>query len=533
MPITTYRNRITGALDRLIDDLQDPSRRQRSLLLLLAAYALVWTVYGVISRSAQDVNADMAETVIWSRELALGYPKHPPFLPYVVRLWFSVFPVADWAYLLLALLTVSAGLYLAFQLAGEWLSGPKRVAVPFLLTLIPFYNFLGLKFDQNSALIPLWALAMWALVRSLKTRHAGWALLCGVATAAAMLTKYWSIFLLVAFAFAVLSDPERNRYLRSPAPWIIVVVFALIVAPHAVWLVQNDFPPMQWVSSRRLATGVLDWFQGLSAFVFGTAGYAVAALIAYALAIQPSREVLRDTLFPSEPERRRAAVLFWTPLMVPVAVSAAGGTGMLSLWNAPALTLLPVVLLSSPRVELPREALRGLVGFAIAVPLIALLAAPVVAVFKLRGTENHANYARMIAAATQREWTRSHRPAAAIHGRSVRIDQRGRHLCARQAAQLRRFLRLPVALGDRRAHEARRRRHRLPGRDGLVHRGNECAGVASWRRRAPQRSDVAPPLAVAAGPVRAVPDRRHPAGQMKRARLAARPSSGKPDDQYR
>ena len=212
-----------------------------------------------------------------------------------------------------------------------------------------------------------------------------------------MLTKYWSMFLLIAFAFAVLSDPERNGYLRSPAPWIIVAVYALIVAPHAVWLVQNDFPPMQWVSSRRLATGVLDWFQGLSAFVFGTAGYAVVALIAYVLAVQPSREVLRDTLFPSEPERRRAAVLFWTPLVVPVAISAAGGTGMLSLWNAPALTLLPVVLLSSPRVELrPTRCAR--LGFAIAVPLIALLAAPVVAVFKLRGTENHANYARMIAA---------------------------------------------------------------------------------------------------------------------------------------
>jgi 4-amino-4-deoxy-L-arabinose transferase-like glycosyltransferase len=407
MQFWKLRNRFRHALDLLIDSLTRSAQSQRTLLLLLAAYMLVWTVYGVVSRSAQDINADMAEMVIWSRDLALGYPKHPPFLAYVVWLWFSVFPVTDWAYMLLALFTVTAGLYLAFRLAGEWLTGHKRVAALFLLAIIPFYNFLGLKFDQNSALIPLWALTTWALIRSLKTGHAGWAVVCGVAAAAAMLTKYWSMFLLAAMAFTILADQRRNAYLRSPAPWITAAVFAALVAPHAVWLVQNDFPPLEWVSTRRMATGILDWFQGLSAFVFGTAGYAAAALIAYVLAVQPSRAILRDTLLPSEPTRRRAAILFWTPLILPVAVSAAGGTGMLSLWNAPALNLLPVVLLSSPKVDMPYGALLRIITFAIAVPLIALLAAPVVAALKLRGTENHSNYARLVADTSVSEWRRA------------------------------------------------------------------------------------------------------------------------------
>lgn len=404
---SSFGNRLGSALARLVDALCDPARRHRTAICLLIAYALIWTLYGVVSRSAQDINADMAEMVIWSRELALGYPKHPPFLAYVVWLWFSGFPVTDWAFTLLALSTVTAGLYFAYRLAGEWLDGEKHAAVLFMLAVIPFYNFLGLKFDQNSALIPLWALAMWAMVRALETRSFGWAALCGAAAAAAMLTKYWSIFLLLALAFTVLADRRRNGYLLSPAPWVTSLVFAALVAPHAIWLVQNSFPPLEWVSTRRMATGMLDWLQGLSAFVFGTTGYAAAALIVYALAVRPSRSILHDTLLPSDPMRQRAAILFWTPLAAPVVVSAISSTGMLSLWNAPALNLLPVILLSSPKVTLSRTVLKQMAAFAIVVPLIALLAAPVVAALKLRGTENHSNYAKLVAVAMTDEWRRA------------------------------------------------------------------------------------------------------------------------------
>ena len=125
--------------------------------------------------------------------------------------WFKVFPFADWAYLLLAVITVSAGIFLAIELCAEWLAKEKLAVVPFLLATIPFYNFLGLKFDQNSALIPLWALAMWAMLRALDTRHLGWAALAGLAAAAAMLVKYWSVFLIVALALAAVMHPKAAR----------------------------------------------------------------------------------------------------------------------------------------------------------------------------------------------------------------------------------------------------------------------------------------------------------------------------------
>src|SRR5258707_15695761 len=154
------------AVARLTDALADPLRRRRAALALVAGYGVLWFVYGLIAKSSQDLNADMAEMVVWTREPALGYPKHPPFLALVLWVWFRIFPLADWAYLLLAVVTVSIGIFLAIELCAEWLAREKLAAVPFLLAVIPFYNFLGLKFDQNSILIPLWALAMWAMLRA-------------------------------------------------------------------------------------------------------------------------------------------------------------------------------------------------------------------------------------------------------------------------------------------------------------------------------------------------------------------------------
>ena len=65
------------AIDRLRSALTDPARRERSVLLVLAAYWVLWTIYGTIAKSSQGLHPDMTEVIAWSRDLAWGY-KHPP-----------------------------------------------------------------------------------------------------------------------------------------------------------------------------------------------------------------------------------------------------------------------------------------------------------------------------------------------------------------------------------------------------------------------------------------------------------------------
>jgi 4-amino-4-deoxy-L-arabinose transferase-like glycosyltransferase len=404
MPLASF-DRLSDAFTGLVDGLCDPGRRRRVMLVLACAYAATWTLYGVIAKSSQDINTDMAEMAVWAREPALGYPKHPPLLAFAVKLWFAIFPLADWAFILLAAATVAAGIYLAFELCGIWLDGEKRAAAPFLLAAIPFYNFLGLKFDQNSALIPLWALAMLAFMRSLETRRLGWSALTGLAAAAAMLVKYWSGFLIIALTITALLDRRRSAYLRSSAPWVTALVFIVAVLPHAIWLVYEGFPPFKYVTTRREAHSTVEFLRSLTEYSAGTLGYAALALVLVAILIRPSMKAVRDSWFVGEPLRRPATLLFWIPLLLPIIVAVVLHTDLLSLWNAPALNLLPVMMLASPLVLVPRLAVKRLAAIVTMLTLIYVAASPFIALTILKvGLENNVAYAGLAAAATEREW---------------------------------------------------------------------------------------------------------------------------------
>jgi 4-amino-4-deoxy-L-arabinose transferase-like glycosyltransferase len=402
----------------LVDALSDPLRRRRVALALVAAYGLAWFLYGVLAKSSQDLNADMAEMAIWAREPALSYPKHPPFLAWVVTAWFTIFPSHDWAFILLAVVSVSVGLYLAFELAGEWLEAEKRAAVLFLLAVIPFYNLLALKFDHNSALIPLWALTIWAFMRSLETPSAKWAVITGLAALAAVLTKYWSVILLFALAIAAITDPRRRRYFASPAPWIAAAIVVIGFAPHLMALAAEDFAPLKFAASRRRAETVLDALRSLGEYLGGTAGYAAGAILLVLVFARLSLAAVKDSWLPPEPARRTAAIIFWVPILLPIALALPRGTALLSLWNMPALSLLPVMLLASPLVLLGREATARMAAAAIAVTAILVVVSPVIAaVIHMRGVENNSAYARLVGQEAARVWSaRTGKPLKLLAG---------------------------------------------------------------------------------------------------------------------
>ena len=110
---------------RLVIGLGRPDGNQRFIVGILAAYWAIWTVYGVIAKSSQGIHTDMGEVVAWSWELEWGTPKHPPFLPALVRAWFTVFPLADWAYYLLAIGLIVVAIYFSWLMAGLGCADPS------------------------------------------------------------------------------------------------------------------------------------------------------------------------------------------------------------------------------------------------------------------------------------------------------------------------------------------------------------------------------------------------------------------------
>src|SRR6516225_7350084 len=225
----------------------------------------------------------MSEQFALGRELALGYPKHPPLAMAVVRAWFAVFPTADWAYYLLAMVNVALALWIVWRLCARFLDGEKRVLGLALLTLVPFFNFHGLKFNVNTVLLPLWAATTLWFLRSFETRRVLDAALAGLGAAAAMYGKYWSIFLLLGLGIAALVDRRRAVYFRSPAPWVTIAVGALALAPHVAWLIANDFAPFSYAIVLHGAGSFASTIGAALGYLAGSVAYVAVPLLIVAV----------------------------------------------------------------------------------------------------------------------------------------------------------------------------------------------------------------------------------------------------------
>jgi 4-amino-4-deoxy-L-arabinose transferase-like glycosyltransferase len=395
-------------LDRLLDALSDPKvapwRRERTAALLLVGYCGVWTLYGVLAKSSQDIHFDMGEMVAWSREALLGTPKHPPFGAWLVRAWFGIFPLSDWSYYLFAMVVATVALWIAWRIAARYLDGEKRVAGLALLTLVPFFNFHAFKFNANTVMLPLWAATTWAFLRSYETRHLGIAALAGVAAAAAMLGKYWSITLLVGLGLAALADPRRRAYFTSAAPWVTVLAGFAALLPHLAWLHAHAFAT--WDYARASHPGsVADALRSSLGYVAGMAAYIALPVLLAGVAARPTPAALRDTLWPHDPRRRLVLLAFVLPFVVPLLLAVAAREVVASLWAIGGAALLPVVLLSSPKVAIPRVAVKRLLALAIAVPIVAAVLAPAIAlVIHRQGVPNHAAHYRLLAQEVDKAW---------------------------------------------------------------------------------------------------------------------------------
>ena len=390
---------------RLHAALTDPARRERNVLLALAAYALVWTLYGTIAKSSQGLHPDMTELIAWSRDLAWGF-KHPPLAAaHRAGSGSSVFPVAEWSYYLLAMLMPTIALWIAWRLSADYLDAEKRVVGLALLMLVPFFNFHALKYNVNTVLLPTWAATTFWFLRSYKTRSALYAALAGFGAAGCMLGKYWSVFLLAGLALAALIDARRASYFRSPAPWITVLVGLAALTPHLLWLYRNDFEPfgyaMQIHGEKPFAATAI----GVLGYLAGSIGYVAVPVVIVLAVARPSRATVADMIWPAEAERRLAAAAFWGPLLLPAVAALASGTEITSLWSMSAWTLLPVMLLSSPAITTRAIDTRRLLGAVAALPLIMLLAAPAIAIAVHRkGAPLPGAQARCWRAQVERAW---------------------------------------------------------------------------------------------------------------------------------
>src|SRR5437879_2258439 len=102
------RGRLLAPIERCLDAWYDAGC---AVWILLGLFVVVWTGFQVISYASLDLHPDLVEVFAWSRHPSAGYYKHPPLAALIAAAWFSVLPIADWSFHLLAMLNAAFALY--------------------------------------------------------------------------------------------------------------------------------------------------------------------------------------------------------------------------------------------------------------------------------------------------------------------------------------------------------------------------------------------------------------------------------------
>ncbi|MDT7951942.1 MAG: glycosyltransferase family 39 protein [Acetobacteraceae bacterium] len=222
------------------------SERPITLCLILAAFIATWFAFGVLTSGGKALHNDMTEAYVWGREFQLGYNQHPPFWAWIAGLWFMVFPRTDWPFVLLAVVNSAVGLIGAWRLIGLFARGWLRRAAMLLLLCTPFYTFKSYNFNANSIFLALWPWTYYFFIQSLENRRAAPSALFGMMVGLCLLSKYYTIVLILTCLLASFAHPDWRLYYRSARPRVAVGIAALLFLPHVVWAALSHAPPVEY-----------------------------------------------------------------------------------------------------------------------------------------------------------------------------------------------------------------------------------------------------------------------------------------------
>jgi 4-amino-4-deoxy-L-arabinose transferase-like glycosyltransferase len=363
-------------------------------------HALLWTVILINLKAAQDVHMDVAEAFAWGQKFQLGYGKHPPLAGWVAGLWFKAFPVTDWAAYLLAMTTVAVGLVISWLIALRVVDYRRAFFVVVMLAIYPIFNFKGFKYNPDLLQLVTLPLLVLAYLNAFEKRNAMSGFWLGLAAALALMTKYWVLTMIGAIGLAALIHPDRMKFLRSPAPWVAMVVTVVAMIPHLMWLKDVDFVPLTYagdiyghftrVQTAMLVLGYVEHNLGLLALPV-----LIAALALTGISLHPQAALARIWSGGANASVKLTQALNVWIIQIVVAVGPPLGGLIFSVymktdWGISLFFLTPLALVAIPDLRLPSVALFRIAATWLVLTLATLAAAPYIALHEITDNPNSA-----------------------------------------------------------------------------------------------------------------------------------------------
>jgi Dolichyl-phosphate-mannose-protein mannosyltransferase len=334
-------------------------RRPAAAFAVFAAlHAAVWTA--LPSVLYQNLPLDLIEALTYGREWQLGYDKLPPLPWWVVEVVYRLFG-SDVAFYALAEIVVLCAFALVFATARPLVGALGALVSVLVIDGLHYFNYTAPKFNHDVIQLPFWALAGFAFRAGLRHgRIVDW-LLLGFALGMALWAKYFMVVLAAPLALFLLIDRDARRALATPGPWLAAVVALVVMAPHLVWLVRNDFLPFAYASARAVPShGVFDHVVHPLVFAASQIATLIPALL-IAAPLRWPRPAPADAKVDAF-DRRIVTLLAFGPAATLIALSLVSGRGLVAMWGYPLWLFLGLWIVMTLGAAIDRPRLARIVG---------------------------------------------------------------------------------------------------------------------------------------------------------------------------
>ena len=325
----------------------------RAFAAFCVLHVIAWTAIPALLYP--NLPLDLIEALIYGREWQLGHDKLPPLPWWMVEIVYRLIG-RDFAYYLLAELVVIACFAFVYMAALPIVGAAGALASVLIIDGLHYFNFTAVKFNHDVVQLPFWALAGLAYLRALQTGRLHWWALLGVAIGGALWSKYFVVILAVPLALYLVFDPKARRALLTPGPYLAAAVALIIMAPHLIWLVQNDFLPFAYADARAVhARGFFDHIWHPVLFLLSQLGTMLPSFFIASPLFRPWNG--KFNLDFTDDAFRIVTLLALGPTALLFALSAITGRGVLAMWGYPLFIFVGLWIVMVAKAEIDRRRL--------------------------------------------------------------------------------------------------------------------------------------------------------------------------------
>ncbi|WP_275783716.1 ArnT family glycosyltransferase [Pararhizobium gei] len=215
------------------------SSRPNIVFHLIAGYCLLSMALRILRSDSLEI--DEAEQAFLSQYLMLGYGTQPPFYNWVQYAVAAVFGLS-----VAALAVVKNGFLFGFLIfygfAARTITSERSlpaIAMLGVLTLPPVFLLSQRDLSHTVAALFTVSLFLYGFLQTLKNPRLGSYVVTGIAVGLGVISKYNFVIIPIAAIIAVLPEADLRKRLFDWRVLVAVAIAALIVAPHAYWVLEN------------------------------------------------------------------------------------------------------------------------------------------------------------------------------------------------------------------------------------------------------------------------------------------------------